>query len=142
MTYREQTYQAIIDIETQIIVLEAQIKALKAEQKCLRLTNASILKKQEIDVKINVYNNYHEELKNIYEDLISYIETLVESLKDREYEIFLLKYMKGLSNKEIIDQIYIDDSVFYKYVKNIDSIISSTDRGRQFKNFIAKEKED
>lgn len=138
MTYREQTYQAIIDIETQLIVVEAQIKALKAEQKCLRLSNASVLKKQEIDVKINVYQNYFEELKDIYNDLMAYIEVLVEMLKDKEYEIFLLKYMKGLSNKEIIDQMYIDDSVFYKYVKNIDEIIISTDRGKQFKNFLQK----
>lgn len=129
MTFKGETYQGIIDIQRLIIVAKTQLQAYKAEQKALRLKSDP--KRKEIAVKINIQEKYIFELEELIEDLLDKIDILAEGMSDVESQVFLRKYITGKTYQEIMDELNISQTTYYKYAQRIESRLEKTCIGQK-----------
>lgn len=132
MTYRDQAFNGVLDIQLAIEVAKAEIRSYKAKQKFLRLKHASLQDKSEVDVAINLYENYLNTLEQVNEDIITYMEIMAEELKDDELELFILKYGKGMQPKAIMEKMYISKSKYYDLSSRLEEKLEETESGEQF----------
>ena len=136
MTYKDETYQGIVDIELRLMVVEAELKALKAQQKYLREKRASIVDLNTIDITINIADSYRVSLENILKETIERFEEVVKELNDIESQIFVLKYVKGKDNQEIMSEVALSESQFYFYLKRINNRINNSEYTSQIQNIL------
>lgn len=136
MTYKEASYQCVLDIQLLTEATKADIRAYRAKQKAMRLCHASTKDLSEIDITINVYQKFLDELENINSDLMDQMSIISEQLNDEELNFFILRYGKGAQMKDIMASMYISKSKYYKIQSSLAEKLESTESGRNFKNIL------
>lgn len=138
MKFKGVTYASILDLETLIIVREAYLQALKIEFKLFSVAR-EIKNMQETQIKINAYERCIKELKEHEECLIEKINALNEEMNDMQGKIFILKFIKGKSNDEIMEELHICKTSLFAYYDKIDALLENTAYGKDIKDSLIEE---
>jgi septal ring factor EnvC (AmiA/AmiB activator) len=138
MKFKGVTYSSILDLETLLIVWEANLQALKIEFKYYSVAR-EIKNMQETQIKINAYEKGIKELKEHEESLIEKINALNEEMNDIQGKVFILKFIKGKSNDEIMEELHMCKTSLFTYYEKIDALLENTIYGKDIKDTLRDE---
>ena len=138
MKFKGVTYSSILDLETLLIVWEANLQALKIEFKYYSVAR-EIKNMQETQIKINAYEKGIKELKEHEECLIEKINALNEEMNDVQGKVFILKFIKGKSNDEIMEELHMCKTSLFTYYEKIDALLENTIYGKDIKDTLKDE---
>lgn len=138
MKFKGVTYSSILDLETLLIVWEANLQALKIEFKYYSVAR-EIKNMQETQIKINAYEKGIKELKEHEESLIEKINALNEEMNDIQGKVFILKFIKGKSNDEIMEELHMCKTSLFTYYEKIDALLENTIYGKDIKDTLMDE---
>lgn len=138
MKFKGVTYSSILDLETLLIVWEANLQALKIEFKYYSVAR-EIKNMQETQIKINAYEKGIKELKEHEECLIEKINALNEEMNDTQGKVFILKFIKGKSNDEIMEELHMCKTSLFTYYEKIDALLENTIYGKDIKDTLRDE---
>ena len=138
MKFKGVTYSSILDLETLLIVWEANLQALKIEFKYYSVAR-EIKNMQETQIKINAYEKGIKELKEHEECLIEKINALNEEMNDIQGKVFILKFIKGKSNDEIMEELHMCKTSLFTYYEKIDALLENTIYGKDIKDTLRDE---
>ena len=128
MTFKGVTYESIVDIERLIIVSECRLDIFNLElNKCVMQNDK--VGADEVRVKINLENNFLNEVKERKEFLLEEMDKLANDLNDMEYKVFIAKFMKGKTNKEIQSELFITERWLMKICNKIWLVMKDTPYG-------------
>lgn len=137
MTFKGATYSSILDLETLIFVWEANLRALRIEFKNFQLMR-DINALKETQIKINIYEQGLNELNNLEHDLLEKIDALNTETNDMQNKIFSYKFIKGMTNDEIIEKLHISKPSLFYYFDKIDKQLENTTYGRHIKQQLSE----
>jgi DNA-directed RNA polymerase specialized sigma24 family protein len=83
------------------------------------------------ETRTNLQRNFVKELKRLEEDLVDKVDKIAFSLSDIEAQIFLRNFVIGMSPQEIMAELNISSSAYYRYLSLINERIKDND---DFKN--------
>jgi septal ring factor EnvC (AmiA/AmiB activator) len=138
MKFKGVTYSSILDLETLLIVWEANLQALKIEFKYYSVAR-EIKNMQETQIKINAYEKGIKELREHEESLIEKINALNEEMNDIQGKVFILKFIKGKSNDEIMEELHMCKTSLFTYYEKIDALLENTIYGKDIKDTLRDE---
>ena len=121
-----------------LIVWEANLQALKIEFKYYSVAR-EIKNMQETQIKINAYEKGIKELKEHEESLIEKINALNEEMNDIQGKVFILKFIKGKSNDEIMEELHMCKTSLFTYYEKIDTLLENTIYGKDIKDTLRDE---
>lgn len=112
MTYKGCTYETILELHTLIMANETLLQALEKDLQRKRMM-------RDVDVastetRVNLQRNFIKELHRLEEDLVEKVDKIAYSLTDLEAQIFLRKFVIGKSVQEIMNELMISQSSYYR----------------------------
>lgn len=138
MKFKGQMYASILDLETTLIIWEANLRAQKVSFKYYQAMR-DIEKLQETQVKINAYEKGMLELNSLEESLIEKINALSTEMNDTQSKVFIMKFIKGLSNDEIQEKLHISQALIFKYCDKIEALLEDTTYGKEIKQSLLED---
>lgn len=112
MTYKGCQYETLLELHTLILVNKTYLEAL--EKELVRKRMMRDIGIAEAETKVNLQRNFIKELTYLEESLVDKIDTIAFSLSDLESQIFLRKFVIGKSPQDIMNELSISHSVFYR----------------------------
>lgn len=137
MTFKGASYETMLEIERLIIIQKAMLKAYEMELKYRRLQR----EKEEVEVvlvKINLQENFIKELEDLSNDLYEKMNLLLEDLNETEGQVFLMKFVLGKSNEEIMEELAISSRTLYRNFESIQRELEGTNFGNDIKISLSK----
>ncbi len=141
MTFSGACYETILDIERLICIEEYRLKAYRIKLKYMQTTRNKdgIAETQSL---LNLTNDYVNELQKLEEDMLDKIDIFNRSLNDVEMEIFTRKFVKNQDNDEIIRELYLADTSFYRYCKSIKAKMEESEYGKAILETLKKDSDE
>lgn len=112
MTYKGCEYETILELHTLIMVNETLLCALEKDLLRKRMIRDVDLASSE--TKVNIQRNFIKELKRLEADLVDKVDKIAFSLSDIEAQIFLRKFVIGMPPQDIMSELNISHSFYYK----------------------------
>ena len=137
MTFKGASYETMLEIERLIIIQKAMLKAYEMELKYRRLQR----EKEEVEVvlvKINLQENFIKELEDLSNELYEKMNLLLEDLNETEGQVFLMKFVLGKSNEEIMEELAISSRTLYRNFESIQRELEGTNFGNDIKISLSK----
>ena len=137
MTYKGCSYETILELHTLIMTNETLLCALEKDLQRKRMIRDVDLSNTE--TRVNLQRNFVKELKRLEEDLVEKVDKIAFSLTDLEAQIFLRNFVIGMSPQDIINELCISSSVYYRNLSLINEKIKDNEDFKNLTEALKKE---
>lgn len=139
MTFKGCTYETILELHTLIMANETLLKALEKDLQRKRMM-------RDVDVastetRVNLQRNFVKELHRLEEGLVDDVDKIAYSLSDLEAQIFLRKFVIGKSAQEIMSELMISQSSYYRSWALINEKLKDNDHFQELTEVLKNEDE-
>jgi transposase len=75
------------------------------------------------ETRVNLQKNFLKELKRLEGDLVEKVDKISYSLNDTEAQIFVRKFVLGMNSCDIMNELHISSSNYYRFIALIEEKI-------------------
>lgn len=121
MTFKSCKYESILELHSLIMTNETLLTALEkdlARKRMMRDVGVA-----SAETRVNLQKNFIKELHRLEGDLVEKIDKIAYSLNDMEAQIFLRKFVIGMGATDIMKELNISSSNYYRFTALIEEKI-------------------
>lgn len=121
MTFKSCKYESILELHTLIMTNEILLSALEKElQRKRMMRDVGVA---DAETRVNLQKNFLKELKRLEGDLVEKVDKISYSLNDTEAQIFVRKFVLGMNSCDIMNELHISSSNYYRFIALIEEKI-------------------
>lgn len=121
MTFKSCKYESILELHTLIMTNEVLLGALEKElQRKRMMRDVGVA---DAETRVNLQKNFLKELKRLEGDLVEKVDKISYSLNDTEAQIFVRKFVLGMNSCDIMNELHISSSNYYRFIALIEEKI-------------------